>query len=328
MSGQQQLALRTFEPLELPSSARDQNAYWVYLGSLGRGSRPTMRSSLQATAQLLGEQRAPDFPWHALRYPHVAMLRSWLAERHAPANCNRWLCAVRGVLKAAWKLGHIEGELYRRAISVEPVRGKRLPPGRSLSSVEICSVFQSCDRSPVSYRDGAIMSLLYGAGLRRAEVCALDVEDFDSSSGTLRVMGKGNAERVGFLGTGAPELLKRWLHVRAAGCDAVEADSGPLLLPLTRRRGRFVARRIVVETVRGAVARACRRAGVEHFTAHDLRRTYVSDLLHNGADLATVQKLVGHSSPTTTASYDRRGDEERAKAARRLVVPLPFERDA
>ena len=286
-----------------------------------------MRSSLQSTAKLFAGVDASEFPWHQLRYLHLAMLRSWLAEHKAPSTCNRWLSAVRGVLTVAWKLGQISGELQRRTCAVKSVKGRRLPPGRSLSVSEICRLFQSGDGSQVSYRDLAVLVCLYGAGLRRAEVTTLDVGDFDPVGGQLRVMGKGNAERVGYLVTGAPQLLSHWLSVRASGCEQLPVDGGPLFLPMAKRGG-FAPRRLSVEGVSGAVRRAQRRAGLAHFTPHDMRRSFVSHLLGVSVDLSTVQKLVGHSSPTTTASYDRRGDEKRAQAAQRLHVPVELEGNA
>lgn len=303
---------------------RDKNPYWVYLGSLSSGSRDTMRSSLEQTAAYFGIDDAERFPWHHLTYAHLASLRSYLAERYAPATCNRWLSAVRGTLKAAWKLGYLSEADYRRACSVGRVKGARLAPGRALSSAEVCALFQTHSATLISMRDAAVMACLYGGGLRRAEVCALDVDSFDARAATLIVAGKGNKQRRAHLATGAPELLSHWLSVRAA---ALSVECAPLVLPTARGGLRLIARRMSVEAVRGAVRRAAARAGVAHFTPHDMRRTFASDLLTKGTDLSTVQKLLGHASPTTTARYDRRGDEQRSKAARRLLVPFERESD-
>jgi integrase/recombinase XerD len=97
---------------------------------------------------------------------------------------------------------------------------------------------------------------------------------------------------------------------------------GLLLLPVNKG-GRILQRRITPQSIYDTLRRLAERAGVAAFSPHDLRRSFVSDLLDAGADLAAVQALAGHASPTTTARYDRRGERAKRKAADLLAIPTP-----
>ena len=116
-----------------------------------------------------------------------------------------------------------------------------------------------------------------------------------------------------FGAAGAIEALAAWLTVRG---DEV----GPLFFPV-RRGGRIERRRLSAQAVLYTTKKRAQQAGVAHFSPHDLRRSMVSSLLDAGADLSVVQQLAGHSSPSTTARYDRRPEAVRRKAAGLLAIP-------
>ena len=126
---------------------------------------------------------------------------------------------------------------------------------------------------------------------------ASELVDYDAATGGLRVLGKGNKQRVVFAPAGTRQALAAWLAVRGT-------EAGPLLLPVTKG-GVIVLRRMTPGAIAQVVDRLATRAKVAAFSPHDLRRTFVGDLLDAGADIATVQAQAGHSSPTTTARYDR-----------------------
>ncbi len=94
-----------------------------------------------------------------------------------------------------------------------------------------------------------------------------------------------------------------------------------MLLHPVNKGDRILPRRLTDQAVLGIVQRRGAEAGVAHFSPHDLRRTFVSDLLDAGADISTAKKLAEHSSETTTGRYDRRGEEAKRKAARLLHIP-------
>jgi integrase len=154
----------------------------------------------------------------------------------------------------------------------------------------------------------------YGAGLRRSEAVALDLEDFDPETGALSVRhGKGNRARTSYLTNGALSALKAWLVVRGL-------EPGALFVAMTRG-GRATGRRLTDAAVAKAFAACARRAAVATFSPHDLRRSFVSDLLDAGADVATVARLAGHANVQTTTVYDRRPEAAKRKAAELLHVP-------
>ena len=299
-----------------------ENAVHVYLISLGAGSRRTMRHSLQQIARFvfgwMGDDVA-DFPWHELRVTHTLAVRSFLAERYAPNTANKGLAAMRGVLKAAHRLDQIPDVEYRRAVGFKPVRGERRRVGRALTALERLALFRITDRtSELDARDWAIVAVLYGAGIRRHEARALDLAhvELGAEPPSLLVQGKGNKERRVFFCAGTGSALAQYIEIRGS-------HAGALFHPC-RGHGRRLQRdsRMGIETITSAMHRLAARAGIEDFTPHDLRRTFISDLIDAQADLVAIQRLAGHSQIQTTASYDRRGERAAARAAGLLSVPV------
>jgi site-specific recombinase XerD len=297
----------------------DRHPALTYLASLAPGSRRTMRAALDTIAGILSADIHDwgTFPWPKLRYQHTGAVRSALAERYAPATANKALSALRGVLRECWRLGLMGADDYRRAVDLEPVRGSRLPRGRALDAGELAALFRVCaeDPSPAGARDAALLAVLYGGGLRRAEAVALNVADVDTGTGAVTVRsGKGAKDRLTYLPAGGIAAVRAWLQVRG---DA----PGPLFIGVNKG-GRLEWRRLTDAAVRVVMVKRARQAGVSAFSPHDLRRSFVSHLLDAGADLAAVQGLAGHSSPTTTTRYDRRGERARQQAAALLHVPF------
>jgi integrase len=124
--------------------------------------------------------------------------------------------------------------------------------------------------------------------------------------------GKGGKDRLTYLAEGAGEALADWLKIRGE-------EAGPLFYPL-RRGGHIEKRRMKEQSIFDMLVRRGGQARIASFSPHDLRRTFISDLLDAGADIATVQKLVGHANVQTTAGYDRRGEVAKRKAASLLHI--------
>jgi site-specific recombinase XerD len=294
----------------------DRHPVAVYLAGLAPGSRRTMRAALRVIAAVV-QVGATDLtlPWWHLDYAHAAAIRAKLAVRFAPATANRMLAAMRGVLKAAFKLGLIDSDRMTRACAVAPVRGSRVQKGRALSKGELTALFETCDpKTPGGSRNAALLGLLYGGGLRRAEVVALDLGDFDTATGQLVVNGKGNKQRVAYVTNGSRDALDAWLVHRGD-------EHGPLFMPVSKG-GTIMRRRMTDGAVAELVRRLAKESRIATFSPHDIRRTFIGDMLDAGADIATVQQLAGHASPTTTSRYDRRGDRAKKRAAELLHVPF------
>ncbi len=299
---------------------RHRNPAAVYLASLAPAGRRAVQSRLDQVAELLtGRRDWRTCPWAQLRYPHVAALRALLAAApyaYAPATINLTLCALRGVARAAFNLELISAEDYQRLRDVRAVRGQRLPAGRHVAAGELAALMQACaaDASPAGVRDAALIALLYAAGgMRRAEVVALNREDFNEQTGELVVRGKGRKERLVYVDNGALDALLDWLVVRG---DA----PGPLFVPI-HKGGELQWRRLSGQAVYNLLRKRAAEGVVKAVSPHDLRRTFVSDLLEAGADISTVAQLAGHASVQTTARYDRRGEAAKQKATGLLHVP-------
>ena len=303
----------------LPAAATvETNPAAVYLSALQASGRRTMRSALGRIASMFGYE-LESMPWAELRYEHVQALRTKLAEDHKPATVNKALCAIRGVMHAAWRMGQIDAEHYQRVADVKGVTGATLPTGRSLGPGEMQALMRACtnEDTSASARDAAIIALAYGGGLRRAEIVALDlahVTEDDGESITLRILGKRNKERLVYLNDGAALALHDWLAVRG--------DKPGALFWSGRKGGHLImGQRMTGQAIRDMLNRRARQAGIENVTPHDLRRSFVSDLLDAGVDIATVANMAGHSNIQTTRRYDRRGERAKKRAARSLHVP-------
>ncbi len=295
----------------------------AYLASLSPKGRQTMVERLRAVAALFRENgRTPlpweSIPWHALRFAHVAHIRQQLIGRGAaPATVNLTLAALRGVARYARNLNLLSAEEYDRIRDVRGARGTRLPAGRAATSRELAALVRAClaDRTPAGIRDAALLAVLYVGGVRRSELADLDLADWTPAPPTLRVRhGKGDKERLVPLAGGAARAVAAWVALRGE-------RAGGLFLPVTQK-GVITGDRLSSNAIYKVLRKRLGQAGVAKLSPRDFRRTFVGDLLDAGIDLATVQRLAGHASPTTTARYDRRGEAAKRRAVE--VLHFPF----
>lgn len=325
------ISARAMTPVVELAATRDtlveQSPAAIYLASLAPGSRRTMREALNTIAGMLGitahlnaegqDVRCLYTPWGQVGYAHVMAIRTSLAERYAPAMANKALSALRRVLREAFRLGVMEAESYQRAVLVPAVKGWRELRGRLITASEVVALMRVCadEHTAVGARDAAILAVLRGTGLRRAELANLDLADYRPEMGELLIRsGKGNKDRRVYAPSGTRAALEAWLRVRG--------DTGGALFYRAYKGGHMGTTRITGEAVAIVLRARAAEAGIPSCTPHDMRRTYISELLDAGADITTVQKLVGHEQVTTTASYDRRGEEVRRRAAELVHVPF------
>lgn len=304
--------------------------------SVARSSEKTARLRLERLARVMMAAQ-PDIidPGD----PEAAALKVWgsdwsqatveVAEALDRAIVNRWSSpatrnamrdSVRAVFRESLNAGlltHNQATPLLNALRPEKlVRDEEKQARGHVAPDEVAAVFHKLAQDPelTARRDAALIALLIGAGLRRAEAIDLDLADLDTRQETALVHGKGNTVREVPLAPGVRRAVQGWL-------DARGSEPGPLFNPVSRTKPRvaLVGRRLSTNTVAQVVAR---RFG-EDVAPHDLRRTFTGNLLDEGADLSVVSKILGHSSPATTAGYDRRG-----LAARRAVIDghsVPFE---
>ena len=299
----------------------DQNPAAVYIARLSPKSRRSQLHALNVMAGILtsGKQDAINLPWWQLRYQHTAALRNLLAEKYAPATVNRMLAALRGAMKECFRLGLMNADDHAKAVDLQNVKSDSLPSGRALKKNEITALMKVCvdDVSAAGYRDAALIAIAR-CGLRRGEIVELTVADFDLESGGLKVRrGKGRKDRIVYLPAGWIALVAAWVNLRN---QRLGNSEGALLVSVDRF-DRLGSVHMADQSVLTILKRRAKQAGIEKFSPHDFRRTFISDLLDRGADIVTVQKLAGHSNPATTSRYDRRGEEVKRSAMQLLDSP-------
>jgi site-specific recombinase XerD len=288
----------------------------LYLASLSPAGSRAMRSMLHTVARLLGGD-FEEIHWQNFRFGHLELLRSKMQGlKYSPHTINATLSAIRGVSRRAWQLGQMPPEDYQRIQSVRGVRGSREHRGRALEAEELRLLLAACDRSggASGTRDACLLALLAGAGLRRAEAAGANLSDYSRRDHRLLVRGKGDRERIVFFDDGgARRALNAWLRLRGT-------TEGPLLCPVSRE-GKISIRRLSTQAIYNVLRKRAAEAGISHTSPHDLRRTFASSLLEEGADLSDVQQLLGHASVETTTIYDRRGERSKRRAAGLFHLP-------
>lgn len=287
----------------------------VYLNGLSIGSRPTMARSLSAIARMLtdGECDLYTLDWSKLRYKHTAAIQAALLKKYETTTAKKMMCALRRVLAEARKLELMDAASYQQATELQSIKVSQRLKGRALTGTEITALISVCanDLSSQGVRDLALIAILRGTGLRRAEVVKLKLTDFNGETGAVEVRsGKGGKDRTVYLPQSAISFVIDWLKVRGK-------KPGALLCPV-RKGGSISYRHMSPQAVLLVMQKRAKQAGVKTFSPHDFRRTFCSDLLDAGVDIVTVQKLAGHASPITTAKYDRRGEETKRNAVQNL----------
>lgn len=247
----------------------------------------------------------------------------------SPNSINRALAAVRWWARRIADLTY-ESEMPKeqrdeivtqavRVASIEDVTGERQPKGRHIGPSEFQALMRACgaDATPAGTRDAAIIALAWSTGLRRSEMADLRLEDWkrQTTGQPLEVRGKGNKRRYVYIHASAELWLLKWLAARGV-------MDGSLFCPV-RKGGQVQPNRGISDEALAQILakRQAQAALAQAITWHDFRRTFAGNLLDGGVDLVTVQKLLGHSSPTTTSNYDRRGEETKQRAIRGMSIP-------
>lgn len=227
-------------------------------------------------------------------------LTDWLASLRAaglaPATVSRRVAAVRSFHKFLVREGMAERQ--PTADLPLPAKPERLPDVLSIDDVERL-MSQPFAEDAVGMRDRALLEVLYGCGLRVSELVGLDVGDWDRTAGLLRVVGKGDKERVVPIAGAAQRALAEYVdlgrpHVRAAR-SRVRSDPDAVFL---NQRGGRLTRKSVHHLVRVYGG----RVGLD-LHPHTLRHSFATHLLEGGADLRTLQEMLGHADITTTQVY-------------------------
>lgn len=246
---------------------------------------------------------------------HISILQYMRFETNndkAHTTINLTLSALKSVACECWQQKIIDIECYTRIKMIKKLKGTRAIAGRVLRTSEVDKIkkyFRSHGDTK-SARNYALFALACGAGLRRREIMLLNICDI--KSGTVLVHGKGNKSRTIYLSGFVIDAVSKWLAT-------LKRTSGALFASINRNE-EISTTRISSMGIGVVINQIIDDVNIEHFTPHDLRRTFATTLLEVGADKIAVQRLMGHSSLNTTIVYDRRGD----KTQKTAIEMLPF----
>lgn len=258
---------------------------------------------LKFFSKFLAEQTTPLNHWRQLKNFHI---QSFISKQHQQGlgvkTLSRRLSSIRQFI----------GFLNRQGIlSNDPSEGVMLPKGEKKlpNTLDIDQLSQLLDSPPpktddkkklaIWWRDQAIMELFYSSGLRLAEIQTLDVESITHQSGQVRVLGKGNKERISPVGSKADAALKQWLKHRVVFSKAIASSEEEKGLFINQNGKRLSKRSIQLRLQQAAKDRGL----TQHLHPHMLRHSFATHLLESSGDLRAVQELLGHSDISTTQIY-------------------------
>jgi integrase/recombinase XerC len=268
-----------------------------------RGASPhTVRNYLRDVAAFATYLKRSGLSLLAATQPSVRGWLGVLAVDHAPRSRARALASVKAFYRHLLRTGRLEQNPAgaMRGPKLPVTLPKFLPVDEAFALVE-----RPGEATLLALRDHALLEVLYGAGLRVSEACGLSLEDLDLPGRVLRVLGKGRKERLCPLHRGAAEALQRWLARRGELLARRWRGQDARAVFLNFRGGRLTPR-----SVARHLDTYARAAGLQqHVSPHALRHSYATHLLAGGADVRSIQELLGHASLSTTQRYTHVGVE-------------------
>ncbi len=288
------------------------------LASFERHLHDDLNLSIHSNRAYLGDLKSLIYHLQALGISDISKLelshiRSWLATMQvkggARTSLSRRAVSIRLFTRWALKSGLTSTDVGL-ALAI-PKAHRTLPDvldiPNALLAMQALAIRVGEEETPAALRDCAMVEVLYASGARVAELCGLDLGDVDYERQTIRVLGKGNKERTIPIGNPAMSALKAWLKDGRPHLAKKESASAVFV----GIRGKRIDQRTVRTVVYGALSAL---EGVERMGPHGLRHSAATHLLEGGADLRTVQEILGHASLATTQIYTHVSTERLQKA--------------
>ena len=228
----------------------------------------------------------------------IGILRGYVSYLHecqyARTTIARRLACLRSFFRFCQREGLVDSNPAK--VLRTPRIGRKLP--HFLSTEQIATLLEAPPANePMGLRDRAILETMYSAGLRVAELVGLNIQDWDRDANVLRVLGKGRKERIAPVGSYAAKALLAWMEVRNPSEKADAAAASAMFL------NRF-GKRLTTRSIGRMLEKYLKQTGLNRLTSpHTLRHSFATHLLDGGADLRSVQELLGHKSLTTTQIY-------------------------
>ena len=283
--------------------ADDINDFLEYLRverQLSANTRSGYGRNLNAMAEQLSELSLAG--WSALSISHV---RGLATRMHKSGLSPRSIATKLSALRSFCDWLILQGQLQAnpaRGVSA-PKQGRPLP--KNLDVDELHQLMNIDESDPLAVRDRAIMELMYSSGLRLAELVDLNLGDIQFDERQVRVIGKGNKERILPVGRMALEWLKKWLVVRPA-----VAGGEDIALFVSQRQRRISHRSVQLRLAQWGGKQALS----SHIHPHKLRHSFATHMLESSGDLRAVQELLGHADLATTQIYTHLDFQHLAKA--------------
>jgi integrase/recombinase XerC len=225
-------------------------------------------------------------------------LRGYVAQLHEANLAKTTIARHLASMRSFFRFGQRDG--WTKTNPAKPLRNPRKPRDlpHFLSSEDSVRLLEAPPaNSPMGLRDRAMLETLYSAGLRVSELVGLNDDDLDSAAGVVRVRGKGRKERIAPLGSHAEKAIARWFKVRKLAAALVKDPRRPVF---TNKFGK----RLTTRSVGRLLEKHLKIAGLDRRTTpHTLRHSFATHLLDRGADIRSVQELLGHKSLATTQIY-------------------------
>jgi len=284
----------------------------LYLRRLAPSGRKSMASQLKQIKHILGWSGVTEEqPFHTLVYAEIECVKRQLISNGKSARTVNH--AING-LKAIVKTGFLMGQTHEKSwLQVQAIKSLKISPskrGSALTSESVLELLKDCslDKRPIGIRDTAILAVFLATGIRRFEFSNLTTANYDKKRQSLQItQGKGDKARCQYLADWAIPYLHAWLRIRGE-------DNGYLFNPFHSRRPNPTGK-LSTSSLYQIVTSRTEMTLEKSSAPHDLRRTFITQLLRQNVDLSTASKLAGHASLATTQIYDKRGDEVTREAA-------------
>lgn len=293
----------------------------LYISNLSSvDSKLRVRQRLNYIAKMLGFASPLDMPWTQLRHRDLTRIKEQLELRElSPSTINGYLSAIKGVVNQIDNSDElkISEREYRRIKDFKGTKGNRISKGRAITKKEMKAFFNAINDNVnplITLRDSALFIVMFSCGLRRSEAVSITVDDINFKTSELKISGKGNKERIAYLQPAAAKHLATWVT------ESEHSNDDNYVFLRIRKNGDITDQALDTGTVNYLIDKYRGMAGIAHFSPHDFRRTFATELNRLNTPMSDIQELLGHSDVNTTRRYIKSNTAELKRASRKIKI--------